>query len=69
LEAAKAEAYDEKMKEKKQREVDRILQQRKDLKEQLHNVKLKMIKDYQEAELEGQILKNMAREDFEAKKQ
>ena len=67
LEAAKIEAFDEKMKEKARRQVERTLQQRKSLKEQMHNVKMKVIKEYQDSEKEGELLKRQANEELETK--
>jgi len=67
LEAAKTEAFDEKVKEKARRQFERTLQQRKSLKEQMHNVKMKVIKEYQDGEKEAEILKRQANEELEAK--
>ena len=67
LEAAKIEAFDEKMKEKARRQVERTLQQRKSLKDQMHNVKMKVIKEYQDSEKEGELLKRQANEELETK--
>ncbi len=47
---------------------ERTIQQRNALKEQLHEVKLKVINDFKEAELEGEMLKRQAMEEIEAKK-
>ena len=68
VEVAKAEAHDEKMKDKMRREFDRIIQQRKNLKDQLQEVKMKVIKNYQEEELEGEMLKRLAQQDLEEKR-
>ena len=67
LEAAKIETFDEKMKEKARRQVERTLQQRKSLKDQMHNVKMKVIKEYQDSEKEGELLKRQANEELESK--
>lgn len=47
---------------------ERTIQQRNALKEQLHEVKLKVINDFKEAEVEGEMLKRQAMEEIEAKK-
>ena len=47
---------------------ERTINQRAALKEQLHDVKLKVIKNIKEAQTEGELLKRQAYEEIEEKK-
>ena len=57
------------LQQKMKNEFDRKIMQRETLKAQLHDQKLKVIKQYQEAELEGEMLRRQAEEELISKRE
>ena len=68
-EKAVAEEYDEKVKEKLRGEYDRKMKHQKDIKEQLHEYKMNLIKNYKDGMMEGGIITKAAEEELIANRQ
>ena len=64
-----AEAYDEKLKEKLRNEYDRKMKHQKDIKDQLYQYKIGLIKNYKDSLLEGGLITKAAEEEMIANRQ
>lgn len=64
-----AEAYDEKLKEKLRNEYERKMKHQKDIKEQLHQYKLNLIKNYKDGMMEGTLISKAAEDELIANRQ
>ena len=64
-----AEAYDEKLKEKLRNEYDRKMKHQKDIKDQLYQYKIGLIKNYKDSLLEGGLITKAAEEEMFANRQ
>lgn len=64
-----AEAYDEKLKEKLRNEYDRKMKHQKDIKDQLYQYKISLIKNYKDSLLEGGLITKAAEEEMIANRQ